>query len=972
MNKQIKILLIFFSFLLLTAKAQRPVHRVFNMKEGLPSYNVHCVLQDKNGFIWIGSQHGLSYFDGYKFHNFFKEDGLVNNNVLDIYEDNAGLIWVVSEGLNINYIKNYKIYEYKFNKEIKKKIFALHNYIKKSFDVNNNKISFAINKYGKYTVDTTGNVSKQEIQDLYNGFNVVRKNKDNYYVINSFYPNDTLIFDNIKYNVNQENNNSIHITQVRGTRIIASGKEINFYFKDKLIKSVSLQAKIIGLKPIKNLLWIFTNTKGVYIYKLCYITGEIKEVEHFFEGLRISDLLKDDENGYWLASYNHGIIYIPDLLHKDIYLKGIDNTSVITDLVLYKDILFVGYSNGLVEDVERNKTFQLFENQEDYFSEMKFAKDDKFLYILYNNEVFRYNGKALIKIITPQLLKRFDIFRLIDISANNTGNVVIAGENKVINIVNGEIQNVIDISSNIKESIKKIYISPANNLYISTYRGFYKYKIKNKRYFEYGIDSDLFSSGILDISSDELGNNIFVSTNGNGLIIITKSDSIIHYTKHNGLTGNIVTSVTYEDSTLFLGLNNGLNVFKISKDNKLYNKKTFNEDYDNVNKYSKKIIIYKNTLFQLSNTHLKQIYYKSDVTYEITPKIKLTHIKVLEKDTVFELVNPSLKYYENYLSFNFIGVSYKNAGNIDYRYRLLGSGTGWKYTKLRSVEYPFLPPGKYKFEVYASNKNGKWSKPASFEFEIRPPFWRQWWFIFTAFVLSIIAIIIIFILVTKSIKNKEKYKREIIKYRQQALRKQMNPHFIFNALNSIQHYILQNDKRMSSRYLSKFSSLIRVVLENSKNDLITLEQEIEAVKLYLEIEALRFKGKFEYHINIDENIDLISIKIPPLLFQPFIENAIWHGIMNLQDERIGMLTMTIKEEDNNIVCRIRDNGVGRKQAEKNKMKNKGKISLGNELINSRINLINSESNKKIYIKYIDLHDEYGKGKGTIVEIKINI
>ncbi len=214
----------------------------------------------------------------------------------------------------------------------------------------------------------------------------------------------------------------------------------------------------------------------------------------------------------------------------------------------------------------------------------------------------------------------------------------------------------------------------------------------------------------------------------------------------------------------------------------------------------------------------------------------------------------------------------------------------------------------------------------------------------------------------------EALKEDLDHYMQAALRKQMNPHFIFNSLNSIQSFILQNDKLSANIYLSKFAGLMRKVLENSQHRLISVEKEIDVLKLYIELEEQRFDNKFNCIWIIDKNIDLMQEKVPPLILQPYVENAIWHGLLHKEGERT--LTISILKNENRLVFSVQDNGIGRTAAAeigKNKPKHK---SLGTKITQKRIDLINSLDNSGINMQYFDLHDNEGKACGTKAELVI--
>ena len=206
---------------------------------------------------------------------------------------------------------------------------------------------------------------------------------------------------------------------------------------------------------------------------------------------------------------------------------------------------------------------------------------------------------------------------------------------------------------------------------------------------------------------------------------------------------------------------------------------------------------------------------------------------------------------------------------------------------------------------------------------------------------------------------------------QTNLRQQMNPHFIFNTLNSIQYYVFQNDKMSSNNYMSKFASLMRRTLENSRHTAIPIKEELDALELYLELESLRFKEKFDWQITVDDEIDTVFYKIPTMLIQPYVENAITHGLMNKEGK--GKLLVDLKLADHSIICTIEDNGIGRAKAlEMRDQKNQSHISLGTTITESRLKLVNELYGKNMKVSYTDLADEGGNPSGTKVQINIPI
>jgi len=229
----------------------------------------------------------------------------------------------------------------------------------------------------------------------------------------------------------------------------------------------------------------------------------------------------------------------------------------------------------------------------------------------------------------------------------------------------------------------------------------------------------------------------------------------------------------------------------------------------------------------------------------------------------------------------------------------------------------------------------------------------------------ILLIIAIAIMLIRSSRLRSKQRLEDMNHRisdltQKNLRTQMNPHFIFNTLNSIQYYVFQNDRIASNNYMTKFAKLIRKTLENSENPAIPIEEELDALELYLELESLRFKKKFSWKIDIDEEIDTYMYKIPTMLIQPFVENAIGHGLMHKEGK--GYINVGLKLDKDCILCSIEDNGVGREKAMEIKNgKKENHRSLGTSITESRLRLVNT-----------DRKDDDGKASGTRVEICIPI
>jgi sensor histidine kinase YesM len=219
--------------------------------------------------------------------------------------------------------------------------------------------------------------------------------------------------------------------------------------------------------------------------------------------------------------------------------------------------------------------------------------------------------------------------------------------------------------------------------------------------------------------------------------------------------------------------------------------------------------------------------------------------------------------------------------------------------------------------------------------------------------------------------EKQELNRQMTTLRMRALRSQMNPHFLFNSLNAIQECIITNQTDSAVMYLAKFSRLVRLILENSDQQNIPLSREIETLKLYLDVESLRFTHSFKYEIQVQTNIDPVLLNIPPMLVQPYAENAIWHGLLNKKGERI--LKIIFENDEDSLFVSIEDNGIGRKKsaAFESPMK-KSKTSMGMKLTSERLGVLNEIKPDQAFVEIEDLIDSHGKATGTCVKLTLPI
>jgi len=373
-------------------------------------------------------------------------------------------------------------------------------------------------------------------------------------------------------------------------------------------------------------------------------------------------------------------------------------------------------------------------------------------------------------------------------------------------------------------------------------------------------------------------------------------------------------------------------------------------------------------------TELISFHTKNNVPVKKTGlKVEITRFTIFDSsiliDSLLAINQPvQLSYKQNFLTIEFALLNFSNLQQTNYYYRLTAVDKDWvNAANKRFASYTNLEPGEYIFSVKADNGHDT-SPTATFNIIITPPFWNSLLFKLTCLLVAGLLISWLFKKRIQTVRKEAGMKQEIAETQMMALRAQMNPHFIFNCLNSIDNLIQEDEKEKATLYLAKFAKLIRSILENSKNKVVSCWKDIETLKLYLELEELRCDKKFSYKINIADEILNGDYKVPPLVIQPFVENAIHHGLLNKIDPD-KKLTIDVIAGEHHIYYCIRDNGVGRVKAAAYKEINKPTHeSMGMQITTERINLFNQ--NKNGSVKITDLVNEFNEPVGTKVEVEL--
>jgi hypothetical protein len=551
------------------------------------------------------------------------------------------------------------------------------------------------------------------------------------------------------------------------------------------------------------------------------------------------------------------------------------------------------------------------------------------------------------------------------ILSSNYGNIYYL-ENNVI-----KYSTTINSKTNL-EIFKLTYLN--SKLIACTEKGIYEIILINNE-----IKSKLISNKILKAITPISDNELISISSDSGIALIDKNFNTTNQlfsTKIN--QANLFKDVEIIKNKIWtIGENTILTITNYNQSS-TYTTHEYNPitGFENYNFLQDGIVNIKNNLYFIAE---EGIVYTNN--FEEINKIKHQEILI----TNVELFNQPLKsfslfeknkihqlpFYENSISVNFTTKNFNGLPLIKFQYYLEGYKNKWiDLEHTNNISFQNLPPKNYTLKIRASDNFGNFNNYyTTLNFKINSPFYYKWWFILSCLLILTSILYFIYKSKIKQIQNEEniksKFEKELANLEMTALRAQINPHFIFNSLNSINSFILKNENDKARKYLVRFSQLVRTILTHSSQNFVTLDEELKSLKLYLEIESMRFDNQFNYEINIDDNIKLQQLKIPSMLLQPYVENAIWHGLIPKNGNKNLKINITVTKLDV-LEITIEDNGIGINTSKENSQKSITS-SKGMSLGENRIKLLN---NHKASIKIIDLHSETNLNAGTKICINL--
>ncbi|WP_298220610.1 sensor histidine kinase [Flavobacterium sp.] len=956
-----KKLLVLFSFLYChLIVAQDPYYINYNTNDGLPSSTIYSIHPDEKGFLWFTTDAGIAKYDSHTFTSYTTDNGLPDNEIFQMKKDHKGRTWLLTLNGKTCFLYRNKLYN-EFNSALVKKISGSSLIIDFYEDNQNN--CYFVYKDGTIMIV---NEKDEVIQKSNPGFSLFgvwgNKNK-------LFYLCTLGVFDQKNKSLNPD----FHCSNYY--RMFHIGKEQYFSEQNHLyhvndnnhISTVLTLAEDIEIlqlfveNPYK--IWICTR-KGLFLYE----NQTLKN--HFFKNEVVSNIAKDFEGSYWISTLKNGAYYVPSF---EVFVDNMNEANPLKlnciSINAQKEIWLGGDNNNYYYKSPGKslvKNTLLTDHQTDQIRNIRFFGSNK--YIAGKKMVLKIDAK---KNTINYGFGSNDI--LIDGDDFFIGyNVTFKISNKLLN---KQYPPILKDKLLLSKRTNVFAQDTNHNVWIGTNNGLYCYNKKDS-VVDWSSKLGNIKTTISDLYFDSESKTLWVATASKGVFCIKNKESVQHISKKNGLNSITCNSLIKIAPDYYLvGTNNGLNAV-IFQDN-AYKIKNLNTILGLKNKRINDIAFLDNIVYLATDAGLISFNIKNINTKKIRPKCWISYLRNGSK-TMANKPQHQFNYDNNDVSINFVGISYINQNNLTYYYKLDGQNDSWSPTTESQINYRSLAAGKYTFSVYCNNGYGIKSPIESVSFEILAPFWQQPWFVFLGIV--ILGLLIYFFIkyrlqqqqkrfemekVTIQIeRDKAHLERQTIDLEQKALRQQMNPHFIFNALNTIKGYYSEGDMINASTYISKFSKLLRMLLENA-DQTIALASEIEMLRLYIELTKIRYKNKFEFELFVDERLNINDVAIPTLLLQPIVENAIIHGLA--PKNKKGLLKISFLINQNQLECHVEDNGIGREASGK-KQKHKEYQSKALEIATERIALFSKDIGPSTF-EIIDLISG-GKASGTKVIVTI--
>jgi hypothetical protein len=791
--------------------------------------------QDKDGFMWFATENGLSRFDGTHFKNFTVKDGLPDNEVLQVFADSKNRVWIGTFSNQVCFYYEGIVYNEK-NCDLIKKIGLpkgnleavvedKHGYIGLGFRTTV-VIVTPSDSVLKYSVNAiTENRSPDGTVFFFNGAIAILANPPNY--------------SGLKYEFDHTSQQWVKKDEYG--QLIPGVDSMMMIVKYDTVGKNHLRLMVPGQIfsiVLKNNFVEFVNTiNGAWSID----TASLRLDRHFLPGKKISRTIKDTEKNIWFASMGEGVFKLPSQSIQTISGPANARGKEIFSITKYQNTILAGseYSRAVLVDGGLNhKILNLANNL--LFASPYLASTNR-LYasacVSDSTVVLGYDG-FLVKLEKGKPLFKY-LSPIKSVGTINKEYIIVGTNFFGLKLRLSDLQ----ITDTIwRERCTKVFYKD-NCYYIGTLKGLYEVK-EDRSYTYFGDLHMALTRRITDITSDPSG-LLWVATSDDGVLALKNGKVVYHINDDNGLSSNICKTIFIDGLSAWVGTNKGIN--KISFHDGRYSITNYSTS-DGLPSDVINALYVKDGRLWIGSPAGLSFFNESDIASSSICNLKILSVSVSGKSTRPDSTQ-HFSYRDNNFRFEYAGISFRSGNEIIYWYKLNGLDKVWKQTQANSIDFEALPSGNYKLELYAVNKYGVRSKSFVYSFVLTTPFWKTTWFYLLVFTL-VFSLVLFFITrrnkrMRTKLEQANRFQKQLAELEQLALQSQMNPHFIFNCLNSIQQYILTNEKEKANLYLSKFSSLIRQTLDISAQKTITVAEEISYLRKYLDMELMRFGNNFE-------------------------------------------------------------------------------------------------------------------------------
>lgn len=961
--------------------AQDPFIQHFKTSEGLQSNSVYKIFQDSKRFIWFATDAGVARYDGSKFYHFRKQDGLSSNNVIEITEDSSGRIWFFHTNASLDFYYNNSIYNEK-NTPYLDSLRSSDSFRKFFEDEQRNIFFFAHQNRLLFMLDTLNRVTKYTLPTvpIYNpstsgraeGLSVNYMNKDSngdflFWASGGYFRMKQHTEDPVLVNGAYRYKDVIIASNHKKYILVREKDSISFKVKrfneevvfDKIEPLVSTGSRFITaiLEDDNGLLWIATADQGVYCYK-------DNKLFYYMEIKDATSIIQDHEKNIWVSSLKEGVYKIsPFFFRHQHYESALFNNSGIYGMGQTND-RGIWCTNGQLLYLFRDGTFYRadFQRAEKSFDQITVISKNLLLlgetgkkqYILDGIRINEETKKITIDDIhlAPFLTNKLFL--------NPQKNEICSYYLSYLVFTN--ITRPFKKASirRVGERIFNCFYNTQNELIFNSKKNYIYHAGTRREALELSYFNDKIISDHLNLNDKiELFN-----IEGDSLFLLNDKRLYNLSAEFDQPVDLAIKHLAYVDSTLFIATSrnlylckNPLNILQESPVELNLIDINFRSIHDILIQEGKLYIASDDGLSVLPYPELKRSVVSSPIPY-------FNAIQVNDEENMAQQ-NKLALYTNQRVNISFGSINFSVSPNI-YSYKLEGTDNNWTEVKGNNVVLQNLPKGKYTFKLRARKPASNWSNPVEFDLSVHATIWQHPLFYFLV-ILLIALIIFLQVLRQKNIElARREMENQIILLEQKSQQAMMNPHFIFNVLGSIQNYLLRNQPNEAGIYLSQFARLIRQNLKATSSSMINLQEEIDRLKDYLDLEKLRMGDKFEYAIEVSDSVEVEDVFIPAMIIQPFVENAVWHGISQMEGNGfIGILFKMKDEKSLQII--VEDNGIGLKNAERNGGRTDSHLKLGTTIIRKRLDLLSKKYGTGTQIAYSE-KSPGTPNPGTRVEI----